>query len=422
MNTCRINFAKKAVIARSWISTSLWVMIFLFVSLMSSCEITPEPGKKPTLRNLSPQEAGLVQATNQVALNILKSLQQEQPEENIFLSPFSVSMALGTLQNGTSGNAHMEIADMLNTQHLSNVELNKIVSNLLNMYKIADRELDFSLASSIWHSDKLKLEAAYENIVMAYYDTEIRPSNFSKNNAHDLINRWSELRTRGKSGGIIREIPSDFKYMMVSTAHFSAGDHLNFNEFDLTPAPFYTNANRTVESTFMNARKTEFKYFRDNNISYFELPLGKGLMNLCLLVPDKNYGIADMLANLETRDLDLYEEMALNTLGNISLPIFTTEYSTRLNHTLSNMGIREVFEGNPDFSIISKEEIKLDELRHKAMFNFASFQPSSKTSDVLEEKSSLLSYSIDRPFVYFIRDKHTTSLIMEGIFTNPTNN
>ena len=66
----------------------------------------------------------LVAANNGFAFDLLKEIAKEQPGENIFISPFSVSSALQMVGNGAAGETKSEMQRVLKTDDLEPAALN----------------------------------------------------------------------------------------------------------------------------------------------------------------------------------------------------------------------------------------------------------------------------------------------------------
>src|SRR5687767_12288503 len=78
-----------------------------FVAL-ASCSITEPPEGPPQQltglpRSLTADEAAVSDAANHFAFTLLRRLSAQQPGANVFVSPLSVSMALGMAMNGATG-------------------------------------------------------------------------------------------------------------------------------------------------------------------------------------------------------------------------------------------------------------------------------------------------------------------------------
>lgn len=395
----------------------LYCAVFIFII---ACEVTPEPGKRAELRNLTEIESDLVKSNNRLAADVFKALYQNHSDANLVYSPFSLSTSLGALQNGSTGEAQDEISGLLNTRHLSPVALNKTVSELLNLYRLIDRNIELSMASSLWHSDELRLNHNYENIIMAYYDTEVRVANFGKENASDLVNRWSELRTKGQSGKVIQRIAPESKLFWVSTISMPIQEMLNMGNFSFVKGDFKTDKGSTLNSPFLSAQQLSLRSFKDQKLQYYELPLGRGLLQFCIAMPDEKYTLAEIMQSYRVEDMDFYHEMAMPEIADVSFPSFKTENSISFNDVLKSLGVHQIFNNAGALSeMIAENPHTLHELRQKVLFDMSSPSSVQTRNNQSVSVEGNKSYHIDRPFMYMVRDRHTGGILIQGFVTNP---
>ncbi|MEQ2214937.1 hypothetical protein XENOCAPTIV_024158, partial [Xenoophorus captivus] len=99
----------------------------------------------------------------------------------------------------------------------------------------------------------------------------------------------------------------------------------------------------------------------------------------------------------------------------LTLPILTLSYSTDLLPLLSDLGLSEWLD-NQELEKISAQAAKLTSLNHKVVMETVpeGIQYPSATS-----VSSHLTYRVDRPFVYLIRDEPSGALLFIGKVVNP---
>ena len=75
--------------------------------LVAACGDAAGPGGTPRIENLprelSVAEQQLIVAENVFAWKLFREINRQQDDENIFVSPLSVAMALGMTYNGAAG-------------------------------------------------------------------------------------------------------------------------------------------------------------------------------------------------------------------------------------------------------------------------------------------------------------------------------
>src|SRR3982750_3203491 len=76
--------------------------ILLAGLLLASCSSITDAGRVP-MRPLTKEEAKVVDASSAFGMNLLRQVDRTEKGKNLFISPLSVSMALGMTMNGASG-------------------------------------------------------------------------------------------------------------------------------------------------------------------------------------------------------------------------------------------------------------------------------------------------------------------------------
>ncbi|RNF41211.1 hypothetical protein EEX84_02365 [Planococcus salinus] len=94
----------------------------------------------------------IADASNKLGMKMLKDLSSVE-DENIFVSPTSLYMALAMVYNGAAGVTKDEIADVLEAEGLSPEEMNKANASLISMLSSDSEDIELNIANSIWVKD-----------------------------------------------------------------------------------------------------------------------------------------------------------------------------------------------------------------------------------------------------------------------------
>src|SRR5713226_957817 len=103
-------------------------------------------------RELSPAEEQLIAASNRFGLRLFREVEgtTRQTLPNLFMSPLSVTMALGMLYTGAAGETAAAMGRTLEFDGLTREEVNRSYRGLIQMLRGLDRGVRFSLGNSIW--------------------------------------------------------------------------------------------------------------------------------------------------------------------------------------------------------------------------------------------------------------------------------
>ena len=111
----------------------------------------------------------------------------------------------------------------------------------------------------------------------------------------------------------------------------------------------------------------------------------------------------------------------------VSLPRFKYDYSiNNFNKYLINIGLRETFSENPNFSRIIDKNLKISSSVHKTHISLnekgtkaaaVTYFSMANSSD-LDEKT-IINIDFNKPFLYMIKDSKSDELLFFGVVKEP---
>jgi len=118
---------------------SKWILFSIIILLFSAfgCDTT-EPTEP--LRELSSAETKLVEGDNSFGFKLFKNINAETTDSNVFISPLSISMALGMTYNGSAGSTEEAMRTTLEFGDLSMDEINESYKSLIELLMGIDSE------------------------------------------------------------------------------------------------------------------------------------------------------------------------------------------------------------------------------------------------------------------------------------------
>ncbi len=111
---------------------------------------------------------------------------------------------------------------------------------------------------------------------------------------------------------------------------------------------------------------------------------------------------------------------------NLSMPKFEFESSFSLKKSLAEMGMPVAFSDQADFSgMTGKRDLQIAEVIHKAFVSVdeAGTEAAAATAVVMRVTSmpvKTATVTIDRPFIFLIRDIETGAILFVGRVVNPS--
>ena len=125
-----------------------------------------------TLAICAQESEKLAAVNNSFAFDLLKQIEKEQPRENIFISPFSVSTALQMVGNGAAGETKAEMQRVLGTGSLPPDKLNA-ASKSLNQSLKSQPNVILNLANAIWCQNEFQLKSDFVAVNKTFFQAEL---------------------------------------------------------------------------------------------------------------------------------------------------------------------------------------------------------------------------------------------------------
>lgn len=397
---------------------NLFLLIGILIVLSGCDQELVEIDENKVLRKLSEQDQELINSTNNLSLDIMKAEYLRNEQENLFFSPVSVGMALGMIYNGVGENEKSQIRHIMGLESLVEKEINKSYNELLSFLQVSNDQYDISYANSLWFSDDININEDYRTRVMAYYDAEISELNFSKSSSLDLINSWAYLKSNGIFENLIEIPPStNMDIFLINAFSLNSGWKDNNISF-LSKSNFYPNKDDTLKINTMNWDGLNVRLNENENYSFLEIPLENDQFFLSIVEPEYIESLVGFMESFSIDELNYQMESALEFKANINLPKINFSSDKQLKSTLSNMGLRDLFLSTTDLSPSFIEKNKqISEINHIAKISL-----NTATNYYTEETKftdpTLKSICVNKPFLYFVRDKHTHTVLFAGYFSN----
>ena len=131
-----------------------------------------------SIQNLSPEEKTIASSSSNFGLNLFKVINASSGDTNIFISPLSVSTALGMVLNGANGKTYDEIKSTLELDGTDQNEVNKAYQSLNELLTQIDPNVIFESANSIWYRQNLTFEQTFLDVNKNYFDASVQGLDF----------------------------------------------------------------------------------------------------------------------------------------------------------------------------------------------------------------------------------------------------
>ncbi|HJN14349.1 MAG TPA: serpin family protein, partial [Armatimonadota bacterium] len=176
-----------------------------------SCGCKPKTASPPPLPKLQPppdpvdqaKVGALVDGHAAFGWAMLEEITGQAPEENVFISPTSIALALSMTLNGASGTTRDAMLAALQFEGLTADEINAAGAQLMVSLAEAEPAIALSIANSLWARDGISFVPEFIDINRTYYGARVSTLDFGAREAAKTINEWVAARTRDKIDRIV---------------------------------------------------------------------------------------------------------------------------------------------------------------------------------------------------------------------------
>jgi len=369
-------------------------------------------------RELKPEEVKLTTANNTFGLKLFKEIVLEDKDKNVFISPLSVSMALGMTYNGAAGTTEEAMRNTLEYGDLTQKEINESYRYLSVMLANLDPMAKFQIANSIWILLGHYVPPEFININKTYFDAEVTALDFYAPNSKDIINNWVNEKTNGK----IKEIVTDEDMMvalmfLIDAIYFKGTWKYEFDPNDTQDAIFNL-LDGTKKPCRMMTQENDFQYFGNEYFQAVDLPYGDSGFSMIVFLPLPGINIDDLISEFSQENWNLWVNSFSENTMELYFPKFKLEYDIELKNVLTALGMGIAF-GGADFSGLGGGYI--GKVLHKTFVdvNEEGTEAAAVTMVRIEYGSSSPTMRVDRPFIFTIREKTTNTILFMGKIVEP---
>ncbi|XP_069770315.1 leukocyte elastase inhibitor-like isoform X2 [Narcine bancroftii] len=376
----------------------------------------------------------LIAGNDAFASALFTKLNEENKIGNMFMSPLSISVALGMLYLGAKGNTAVEMAKVLHFD--TETDVHASFRELMSHINQHDAPYLLRLANRLYGEETYDFLKEFQELSWKYYEAKLTPVSFLKQPeaARNDINTFVENKTEGKIQNLlsVNSVGPATVLVLVNAIYFKGKWEKKFDEKNTYVTPFKLNK-RETKSVKMMFQDDDFKigYIEELKTSVLELPYEQEELSMIVLLPDS---ITDDTTGLEELEQALENKTLLplinsdNTMKRnveVHLPSFKLEDQFNLEEILSAMGMIDAFApSTANFSGMSEEKgLSVSKVIHKSFVdvNEEGTEAAAATSIHLLRSSLSVAtiFKADHPFLFFIKHNKTQSILFFGRYTSP---
>jgi len=382
--------------------------------------------KPDVVRPLTASEKSLVRSSNQFGFRLLKAVNESEAGGDVFISPFSVSMALGMVLNGANGSTGEAVQSTLGFSSMTREEINKIYFALIHLLRNLDPRVQFDIANSIWHRLGFTVETEFLETNKKYFEAIVTGLNFGAPDAAKTINEWVDVSTKGKIREIVPDpIADEVMMYLINAIYFKGTWMYQFDKTRTMDAPFYR-SDGVIRTTQMMHMRGTLVYVETPSYQVIELPYGDSLFSMIVVLPKPGHSIDAFVEKLTDDSWGTLKDGLDPQLVTLYLPKFTLEYEKGLVEVLTALGMGVAFDGElADFTGINRNgELYISDVKHKTFVQVDEEGTEAAAVTSVEIRVTSLPAEVvmrvDRPFFFVITERHSGTLLFMGKVMEPS--
>jgi len=381
---------------------------------------SPNTGTGEDLRVPAP----FANQTTRFAFDITRQVSEQEPAgKNLFVSPLSLHIALGMILNGADGQTAQEIQKTLRLDDQTLTDVNSTYQNLMKNLPDVDPKVTLRLANSVWYRNTFTVEPTYKNLLTDTFRATVSGEDFSSSATVGKINGWASEQTNGKIPKVIDQISPENVLFLMNALYFKGDWQTRFKTEDTQDALF-TLASGSQKTVRMMRLDTKLRRSFAPTYTAFELPYGSDRFVMTVILPNKNTTADALLKTLTADDwTQLQKTLSLGKID-IGLPKFSFSYDIKLNSVLTSLGMPTAFTDRANFTKISRNGgLLLSSVKQNtfvAVDEAGTEAAAVTTGEIMVTSTMPVAYLCDRPFVFVIHEKSSSTILFTGKIADPT--
>jgi len=399
----------------------------VLLGIVSGCA-TADPRE---ITDLTPAMAPLVRGSNAFAWASLGTLDEVAGSGNLFYSPFSIVAAFSMVYGGAEGTtaSQLETAFGIEDEAAWHENMGLLLADLSGEHH---RPYTLYSANRIWAQVGYPFKKPFLDLTATTYAAGLVEADFDADAdaVREEINDWVADQTRDRIPELFGAGSIDSTTIMVlaNAIYFLADWATQFDPESTFDQPFRLAGGDTEDVPFMHAA-AEFGYAEDASVQVLEMPYEGGDLSMFVVLPQDGVdldGIADLLT---VEQVDAWIADTVVRKVDVAFPTFQMDWTMRLVDVLEAMGVTDAFDpALADFTDIAdpvEANLYIPAAVHKAFVRVdeEGTEAAAATGISMSGESAdpeMPIFEADHPFVFFIRDNLTTTVLFLGRMADPS--
>jgi serpin B len=415
------------------------VLAAILISSLAACGGSVSAGElksdKPreTAPAVNPADmTSLVNGNTAFAFTLYQALKSS--DKNFFYSPHSISEALAMTYGGARGTTEKQMADTLHFilgQSQLHPAFNKLDQELAKRGQGAqgkdDKGFRLNVVNAIWGQQDYKFISEYLDLLAQNYGAGLRVLDFVKSPepSRQTINQWVSDQTEQRIKDLLPQgsINSLTRLVLTNAIYFNASWLNRFEKSATSSGAFHLLSGNDVNVPMMKQNKT-YAYASGDNYQAVEIPYDGRELSMVILLP-KSGQFSTFESALTGPQVQTIIQSLKSQSVNLTMPKFKFDSQFGLKPVLAAMGMPVAFTDAADFSGMNgRRDLMISDVIHKAFVSVDEdgTEAAAATAVIMTATAmpaQPVEVTLDRPFIFLIRDIQTGAVLFVGRVINP---
>jgi serpin B len=421
----------------------VWALISLAI-LSVSCSQPANSQDADTFtppRALTQAEQNVANASADFGLKLFQHNIRFEAGKNSFVSPLSYAMALGMASNGAVGATRDSMLAALQMRGLNLAESNAAFKSLTDLLLATDRNVEFSIANSIWYNQRYTIEQPFLALARQYFDAEVRSMNFADPASKDIINTWVSQRTKNRINNLIQQPfdPLTDLSVLINAVYFNGAWTYRFDAQNTREGVFRgENGSQTRCQLMRYDKEANLSTVSTADFTMIDIPYSHRQFSMTVILPNEGKRLADVIHSLTPASWRSLTSRLSTTASILVMPKFKLETryeeQQRSPRELHALGMGIAFDPRrADFSAMYKPQnvandpVVIGKVIHQTFLQVdeRGTEAAAATAVQVIRVTSIgptpREIRLDRPFAFFIREKNSQAILFAGTLYEPKN-
>jgi serpin B len=379
---------------------------------------------------------------NDFGFDLLRGL---PADGNLCVSPTSIALDLAMVRAGARGNTATQMDKVLHSFGApgQEAEIVALMEQLQRQTILVGSGFDdpganpdpnapplveLDVANQVFAQKGMTLEQAYLDSLSSSFNAGVGILDFTNDPeaARQTINNWASENTHGRIPEPLHpgDIGDGTRIAIANAIYLKAAWEAPFDPANTKPRPFHTASGATLNVPTMAEQGALFYYTSGSGYRAVGLPFGSMGIGMTIVVPDDMGTFTSSLT--AARLAALTGGMSIYTVD-LTMPRFSLDTRFDLAETLAGMGMPSLFSEAADLSGITTDEpLMIDKVIHQANIDVLEDGVTAAAVTITLGRATsggpppYVKFQIDKPFLYFLSEQESGTILFMGRVNNPS--